>query len=140
MKNIVLSLLFVAVAFSAQARDIRVVELSTGDGVGSAYYDSSARKTLATLAGVSKIVSDVANLVLTITYDADIVGVDDIVAHINKHEPRFEARPKGEPKTRRWVKAEKKRDKAERRVEQERKEAQERDSRRQQPQDKGGKR
>lgn len=117
-----------------------MVEIATGGGVGSAYYDSSARTALATLAGVSKIVSDVANLVLTITYDADVVCVDDIVAHINKHEPRFEARPKGEPKTRGWVKAEKKREKAEKRVEEERKEAEKRDQQRQQQQPgKGGK-
>lgn len=138
MKKTLLLMLLAAMALSTQAKDIRVVEISTGSGIGSAYYDSSARKALATLAGVSKIVTDVANLVLTITYDADVVCVDDIVAHINKHEPRFEARPKGEPKTPAWVKAEKKRDKAEKRVEKERKEANERDQQRQ-AQGKGGK-
>ena len=135
MKKIILLLVASAllVAGPLSAKDIRVVEISTGSGVGSDNYDSSLQTILKTLAGVSKIVSDVANLVLTVTYDADQIGVDDIVNHINKAEPRFEAKQKSEPKTKKWVKAEKK-------LEKEKEEAYERDRQRgQQSDDKGGK-
>lgn len=119
-------------ASSASARDIRVVEISTGNGMRSS-YDSSIQSILKSLSGVSKVVSDVANLVLTVTYDADEIGVDDIVSHINKKEPRFEAKQKGEPKTKKWIKAEKKQKKAEQRVDDARKEANQRDEQRKQP-------
>ena len=104
------------------AKDIRVVEVSTGGGMRDT-YDSSIQSILKTISGVSRVVSDVANLVLTITYDADIIGVDDIIYHINDREPRFEAKQKGEPKTKRWIKAERKRDKAEEMLRHEREEA-----------------
>ena len=114
---------------SASAKDIRIVEISTGNGM-NASYDSSIQSILKTLTGVSKVVADVTNLVLTVTYDADQIGADDIVRHINEKEPRFEAKQKSEPKTKDWVKAEKKRDKAEKKVEEKRKEANERDAER----------
>lgn len=117
-------------ATNMQAKDIRVVEISTGSGMSGANYDSSIQTILKTVAGVSKIVSDVANLVLTITYDADQIGVDEIVTHINTAEPRFEAKQKSEPKTKKWVKAERKAQKAEEKVEQERQEARQRDEQR----------
>lgn len=126
-------MLLAAFCGGTQARDIRVVEISTGNGMAGS-YDSSAQSILKTLSGVSKVVADVTNLILTVTYDADIVGVDDIVGHINKKEPRFEAKQKGEPKTKKWVKAEKKRDEMDKKIEQERQEAAGRDQQRQQPQ------
>lgn len=115
-----------AICGGIQAKDIRVVEISTGNGMAGS-YDSSAQSVLKTLSGVSKVVSDVANLILTVTYDADVVSVDDIVGHINKKEPRFEARQKSEPKTRKWVKAEKKRDEIDKKIDKERQEADQRD-------------
>lgn len=132
MKKIALMLLLVA-SFgvgTATARDIRVVEISTGSDMRGPNYESSITSVLKTLSGVSKVVADVTNLVLTITYDADIVCVDDIVGHINKEEPRFKAKQKSEPKTKKWVKAEKKRDKAEKKVEEERDKADQRDKER----------
>ena len=133
MKKIAMIIAAMAIlsANTAGAKDIRVVEISTGSGMRSS-YDSSIQSILGTLAGVTKIVSDVTNLVLTVTYDADKIGVDDIVSHINKKEPRFEAKQKSEPKTKKWVKAEKKRDEADRKVEAERQEANQRDQERQQ--------
>lgn len=115
---------------TATARDIRVVEISTGSDMIGHDYENSITSVLKTLSGVSKVVADVTNLVLTITYDADIVCVDDIVGHINKKEPRFKAKQKSQPKTKKWVKAEKKRDKAEKKVDEERNKANERDKER----------
>lgn len=113
----------------ASAKDIRIVEISTGSGMSSS-YDSSIQSILKTLSGVSKVVSDVTNLVLTVTYDADEVGVDDIVKYINKEEPRFEAKQKSEPKTKEWVKAEKKQKEAEEKINKEREEVNKRDAER----------
>ena len=121
---------------TAMARDIRVVEISTGSDMRGHDYENSITSVLKTLSGVSKVVADVTNLVLTITYDADVVCVDDIVGHINKQEPRFKAKQKSQPKTKKWVKAEKKRDKAEKKVEKERDKADQRDKER----ERGGKR
>lgn len=123
-------------AGTAMARDIRVVEISTGGDMVGHNYESSIVSVLKTLSGVSRVVADVTNLVLTVTYDADIVCVDDIVGHINKKEPRFKAKQKSQPKTKKWVKAEKKRDKAEKKVEEERDKADQRDKER----ERGGKR
>lgn len=123
--------LFIAVAaamvsLTAQAKDIRIVEISTGSGMSSS-YESSAKTALSALAGISEIVADVANLVLTVTYDADKVSVDDIVNQINKQEPRFEAKQKSEAKTKAWVKAEQKQAKAEQKVAEEKEAAAQKD-------------
>lgn len=131
-----LSLFILCLALSAQsssAKDIRVVEISTGSNMNGS-YDSSIQSILKTLSGVSKVVSDVSNLILTITYDADQVGVDDIVSHINKQEPRFEAKQKSDPKTKKMVKEEKKRDEADRKIEQEKEKMNLRDQERDQKQ------
>lgn len=111
---------------TANAKDIRIVEISTGS-YSSSTYDSDLRSILETISGVSKIVTDVTNLVLTVTYDADKVSVDDIVGRINEKEPRFKAQQKSEPKTKEWVKAEKKRDEAEQKVSDAREKANKRD-------------
>lgn len=118
---------------SASAKDVRVVEISTVSYMTSS-YDSSLQSILKTLSGVSKVVSDVSNLILTITYDADVICVDDIVSHINKQEPRFEAKQKSEPKTKKMVKEEKKRDEADKKIEQEKEEMNKRDQEREQKQ------
>lgn len=128
--NVLLAALALMVAGSAAAKDIRVVEISMDSGMSSR-SDNSITSVLGTIAGVSKIVSDVANLILTVTYDADQIGVDDIVSSINKKEPSMKAKQKSEPKTKKWVKAEKKMEKAEQKVEKEKQEAQERDNERQ---------
>lgn len=130
-KTVLLIAMLATMATGAQARDIRVVEISTGSGMIS-NYDSSIQTILKTLSGVSKVVADVADLVLTVTYDADVIDVDDIVTHINKSEPRFEAKQKSESKTKKLVKAEKKLEKAEQKVTEEREEANKRDNERQQ--------
>ena len=130
--NVLVAIVALMVAGSAAAKDIRVVEISMGDGMKSS-SDSNITSILGTIAGVSRIVSDVANLILTVTYDADEVGVDDIVKHINQKDKRFEAKQKSEPKTKKWVKAEKKLEKAQNKVDQERQEAKERDQERQRP-------
>lgn len=137
-KTALLIVLLAAMVCGAQAKDIRVVEISTGNGMKS-NYDSSIQSILKSVSGISRVVSDVTNLILTVTYDADVIAVDDIVTHINKKEPRFEAKQKGEPKTKKWVKAEKKRDKMDKKIEQERKEVDRRDNERQNPQQ-GGRR
>lgn len=109
-------------AYTTNAKDIRIVEISTGDDMIPT-YDSSIQSILKTISGVSRVVSDVTNLILTVTYDADVISVDDIVLHINEQEPRFKAKQKGLPKTKRWIKAEKKRDEAEAQLRHEREEA-----------------
>ena len=136
-KTVIMLCLSMMMTLTASAKDIRIVEISTGNGM-AATYDSSIQSILKTISGVSKVVSDVTNLVLTVTYDADLIGVDDIVGHINKQEPRFEARQKSEPKTKEWIKAEKKREEADKqreeadkKIEKEREEASKRDEKRQ---------
>ena len=138
MKKLSLIIAFIAAmaATTASAKDIRVVEISTVSAVNSGSYDSNLQSILKTLSGVSKVVCDVTNLVLTVTYDADKCDVDDIVNHINKEEPRYQAKQKSESKTKSLVKAEKKRDEAEKKVEQEREEANKLDEQRQQQQSK----
>ena len=121
----------IMMANTAMAKDIRVVEISTGTGMNSS-YDSSIQKILKSVSGVSKVVSDVANSILTVTYDADKIGASEIVETINKEEPRFEAKQKGEAKTKEWIKAEEKRDKAEQALKQEQEEANAKDQQRQQ--------
>ena len=123
----------IMMANTAMAKDIRVVEISTGTGMNSS-YDSSIQKILKSVSGVSKVVSDVANSILTVTYDADKIGASEIVETINKEEPRFEAKQKGEAKTKEWIKAEEKRDKAEQALKQEQEEANAKDQQRQQQQ------
>lgn len=134
MKKLALLLTFVAAMSvnTASAKDIRVVEISTVSAVNSSNYDSNLQTILKTLSGVSKVVCDVTNLVLTVTYDADKCDVDDIVNKINKEEPRYEAKQKSEAKTKSLVKAEKKRDEAEKKVKEEQEEANKLDEQRQQ--------
>lgn len=133
MKRTALLIIFAAaLACGASAKDIRVVEISTGSAMKSNY--DSGKTILEAIAGVSSVVADVTNLILTVTYDADKIGVDEIVQHLNKKEPRFEAKQKGEPKTKKWVKAEKKLDKAEKKVDDAKKEANQRDQQRKEPQ------
>lgn len=134
MKKLTLILVIMAAmtASTAMAKDIRVVEISTASAVSSNNYDSNLQTILKTLSGVSKVVCDVTNLVLTVTYDADKCDVDDIVNKINKEEPRYEAKQKSEAKTKSLVKAEKKRDEAEKKVQEEQEEANRLDEQRQQ--------
>lgn len=135
MRKLFIMAVLALCAGTVDAKDIRIVEISTGGSVGSSNYESSAKSILSTLSAVSNVVASVTDLILTVTYDADQVSVDDIVSKLNKEEPRFEAKQKSEPKTKALVKAEKKLEKAEKKVAAEREQMGSRDQQREQKQD-----